>query len=350
MSLTLLSLATANVTALLAASFDYPVRSTKVLVVYDTDYGLTRILTTAYRQATPGAEFLDFAAYSRDELIARFDALASGDLVVLIQSGSFRLNKFRIRLQLFNRGLRVIEHMHLHRNPESTWASHLRALNPDTRWYQEQATRITGALQTAKQTTIVTCRGGDELRLVVDGPVEEPKLNIGDYRGFKNIGGTFPIGEVFTEAQDLASLSGSAYVYAFAGADFNLHFPEPFRVDIEAGLIVGWSKTAPAGFGKVVRMVKAQERPLIREIGFGLNRGIDPQSPLLDVTAFERVRGVHLSLGEKHSTYKKPGIRAHKARYHIDLFLATERVEAGQVNIFRNGRYLSADSAERFVA
>ena len=326
MSLTPPSLATANVTALLAASFDYPACSSKVLVVYDTDYGLTRILTTAYRQATPGAEFLDFAAYSRDELIARFDALASGDLVVLIQSGSFRLNKFRIRLQLFNRGLRVIEHMHLHRNPESTWASYLRALDPDTEWYREQANQITQALQAAKQTTIVTRRGEDELRLVVHGLVEEPKLNIGDYRGFKNVGGTFPIGEVFTEAQDLASLSGSAYVYAFAGADFNLHFPEPFRVDIEQGLVTGWDEAAPAQFGEVVRMVEAQERPMIREIGFGLNRGIERENPLLDVTAFERVRGVHLSLGEKHSTYKKPGIRAHKARYHIDLFLATDSV------------------------
>ena len=326
MSLTPPSLATANVTALLAASFDYPACSSKVLIVYDTDYGLTRILTTAYREAALDAEFLDFAAHSRDALIARFDALASGDLVVLIQSGSFRLNKFRIRLQLFNRGLRVIEHMHLHRNPESTWASYLRALDPDTEWYRGQANQITQALQAAKQTTIVTRRGEDELRLVVHGLVEEPKLNIGDYRGFKNVGGTFPIGEVFTEAQDLASLSGSAYVYAFAGADFNLHFPEPFRVDIEQGLVTGWDEAAPAQFGEVVRMVEAQERPMIREIGFGLNRGIERDNPLLDVTAFERVRGVHLSLGEKHSTYKKPGIRAHKARYHIDLFLATDSV------------------------
>ena len=334
----LLPLATTHVQGILRHSFAHDSSKSRALVVYDTDYDLTKLLTAAYRAALPEAEFMDFAKHEHEQIIAKFDALSPGDLVVLIQTGSFRLNKFRIRINLFNRGLHVIEHVHLHRNPPATWASYVAALNPDRDWYERRAKGIRSTLSRASGATITTSDGTRQATLAV-GPLEDPKLNIGDYTGMRNVGGTFPIGEVFTEARDLTSLAGSAYVYAFADAKFQLYFPAPFRVDIEAGQVVGWGETAPAEFAEVVEMVRATERPMIREIGFGLNRGIDKENPLLDVTAYERVRGVHLSLGEKHSTYKKPGIRSHKARYHVDLFLATEEVRAGEEIIIKDRIY-----------
>ena len=45
----------------------------------------------------------------------RIDLLKPSDLVVLVQSTSFRLDAFRIRIELFKRQLKVIEHPHLGR-------------------------------------------------------------------------------------------------------------------------------------------------------------------------------------------------------------------------------------------
>jgi len=38
--------------------------------------------------------------------------------------------------------------------------------------------------------------------------LEPAKLNIGDYGGLKNVGGQYPIGEVFTESRDLEAVNG----------------------------------------------------------------------------------------------------------------------------------------------
>jgi hypothetical protein len=173
----------------------------------------------------------------------------------------------------------------------------------------------------------------------VTGGLEVPKPNLGDYTGMENIGGTFPIGEVFTEAKDLSRVNGSLMIYAFADTTFTIQMHEPFRIDIENGLVVSWDEKAPDSFGKVVSEVKSNERPLIREIGFGLNRAITREHYVRDITAFERILGLHVSLGEKHTVYKKQGITADKTRFHVDLFPAVERVYADDVLIFDAGEY-----------
>ena len=86
--------------------------------------------------------------------------------------------------------------------------------------------------------------------------------------------------------------------------------------------------------------MKENERPIIREIGFGLNRAITKERYLEDITAFERILGMHLSLGEKHSVYKKEGIITHKARFHVDLFPVVDHVYVDNSLIFENGKYL----------
>jgi hypothetical protein len=141
-----------------------------------------------------------------------------------------------------------------------------------------------------------------------------------------NIGGTFPIGEVFTEAKDFSSMNGSIYIYGFADRTFNISFYEPFRLDIQQGIVTGYGENTPQEFIEVLDLIKTYERPLIREIGFGLNRAITKQRPLGDITAYERILGMHMSLGEKHSVYKKPGITVHKTKFHVDLFLCIENV------------------------
>jgi len=307
----------------------------KALVVYDTKDPLARILTDAYRWVLPDATYIDFDAHTKEEIIAAFTSLSPRDLVVLIQSSDFRLNEFRIRIQLFQLKLKVIDHLHLYRNTPDSWETYVNALAYDIDWYRGTGHRLKDILGKTQTLRIL----GDGTELVVRGGLEMPKPNLGDYTGMENIGGTFPIGEVFTEAKDLTQVSGSLMVYAFADSNFNILMHDPFRVDIENGIVVGWETNAPQAFSEVIEQIKSNERPLLREVGFGLNRAITRDHYLKDITAFERILGLHFSLGEKHTVYKKQGISADKTRFHVDVFPVVSKVYADGVVIFEDGEY-----------
>jgi leucyl aminopeptidase (aminopeptidase T) len=331
----LITLATKHVKDIIELSIEHK-PTEKALVIYDTHYGLTNILTEAYRAALPDARFVDFDTLSKEAVIAACDEMQPSDLVVLIQSSNFLLDAFRIRLHLFQKKLKVIEHTHLYRNTEDVWDVYINALEYDAAWYRGIGPKLKAKLETANELRI---EAGDAV-LTVMGGVESPKLNIGDYAGMENIGGTFPIGEVFTESKDFAQMNGTFMIYAYAGADFCINMHEPFRVEVKEGQITGIAADAPESFTKIVDLIKEYERPLIREIGFGLNRAITRERYLQDITAFERILGMHLSLGEKHSVYKKVGIPTHKTKFHVDLFPLVHRVFVDGEMIFEGGKYL----------
>lgn len=330
----LVSQATNHITNILSLSVQYTAEA-KALVVYDTKYGLTDILTEAYRAALPNAEFINFDTSSKEEVMAAFGRMSPRDLVVLIQSDNFRLDAFRIRLHLFEKKLKVIEHVHLARNTEDVWDVYINALEYPS-IYRTTGPRLKEKLEHAGTIRI---EAGDAV-LTVSGGIESPKLNIGDYTGMENVGGTFPIGEVFTESKDFSRMNGSFMIYAYAGGDFCVEMHEPFRVDVEAGIVVGWGENTPQSFIDIVNMIRQYERPLIREIGFGMNKAITRERYLQDITAFERIYGMHLSLGEKHSVFKKEGITTTKTKFHVDLFPHIDRVYADGNPIFQDGKYV----------
>jgi aminopeptidase len=330
----LIEQATKNVSDILRYAIEHDSSHT-ALVIYDTENELTRIITEAYRASLPEATFVDFGTRTKEEIIELFDSLAPRDLVVLIQSLDFRLNEFRIRIQLFQRKLKVIDHLHLYRNTPETWETYINALAYDVDWYRAVGHRLKNIV--ARTETLRVIGNGSEL--VITGGLELPKPNLGDYTGMENIGGTFPIGEVFTEAKDLSQVNGSLMIYAFADTTFNIQMHEPFRIDIKDGIVVSWGDNAPQAFPDVIAQVQTNERPIIREVGFGLNRAITREHYLKDITAFERTLGLHFSLGEKHTVYKKQGITADKTRFHVDLFPEVSAVYADDVLIFENGTY-----------
>ncbi len=331
----LVALATKHIKDILALSIEHK-SPEKALVVYDMQNGLTNIITAAYRAALPEARFIDFDTQSKEEIIAACDAMQPNDLVVLIQSSNFLLDAFRIRIHLFQRKLKVIEHVHLYRNSEDVWDVYVNSLEYDSVWYRTVGPKLMAKLAPTKELRI----RADGAELVVTGGLESPKPNIGDYTGMANIGGTFPIGEVFTEAKEFTKMNGSFMIYAFADTDFNINMHIPFRVDVKEGQVVGWAEDAPESFTNIVRMIKEVERPLIREVGFGLNRAITRERYLQDITAFERIYGMHLSLGEKHSVFKKTEMPTHRTKYHVDLFPMVDRVLADGEVIFEGGRYV----------
>lgn len=327
--------AAANVADILKHAIEHT-NEHRALVVYDSQFPLSAIITEAYRRALPDALFLDYDAHSKEEILAAFDRLSPRDLVVLIQSKDFRLNEFRIRIALFQRKLKVIDHLHLYRNVESSWETYIDALAYDVNWYRGTGHRLRKVLESTQELRIVS----DGTELIVTGGLEAPKPNLGDYTGMENIGGTFPIGEVFTEAKNLSNLSGTLKIFAFADTSFNIAMHEPFTITIKDGLVIGWDASAPQAFPDVIAQIKTNERPLVREIGFGLNRAITRTRYLNDITAFERMFGLHFSLGEKHTVYKKQGITADKTRFHVDVFPLVHAVFADGVCIYKDDTLL----------
>ena len=177
------------------------------LIVCDKRSWLNVVLTEAYRQALPDASFIDFDEVTPDAVLAAFAELPAGSLVVLIQSTSFRLEAFRIRIELFKRGLKVIEHVHLSRMPGVQGLHYIASLAYDPAYYRGVGHALKARIDRARHGMVDS--GGEQL--VFASPFESAKLNIGDYAGMNNIGGQFPLGEVFTEAQDLEAVNGFAH-------------------------------------------------------------------------------------------------------------------------------------------
>ncbi len=277
------------------------------LVIYDEEAALTRQVLSAYRELIPWAKFVSFSEEGQPVVMRAIEALSAGALVILVQSSSFRLDAFRIRIELFRRGLRTIEHAHLNRfTTQDECDAYVDSLAYDPAYYHSHGEGLTNLISQVKQVRVVSKDGAE---LIYQGPFEGPKKNTGDYRGMENVGGTFPIGEVFTELVDLSGASGVASIFAYGGMDFRTRIVDPFQIKVENGLVTGAGANAPDEFLQILQMVKNNEDPYIRELGFGLNRAFAKERPVSDITTFERLVGVHVSLGEKHTIYRKEGMR-----------------------------------------
>jgi len=310
--------------------------SEQAVVIFDTQSALASILVAAYKQALPTGTFIDFDTLSATEVMDIIQHLRPNDLVVLVQSTNFRLDEFRIRIELFKRELKTIEHIHLARMDESQFDTYIDALSYDSTYYRNIGPALKTRLDQAQKIT-VKCAGTE---LVYNGPMESSKLNIGDYTGMKNTGGTFPIGEVFTEARDLQTVQGEALVFGFAGEDHVVRVYEPFLVKIQDGVLT--SPDGPDIFQHILRRIKEDEEVLVREFGLGLNRAMNRERLVNDITAFERQSGLHLSLGAKHAMYPKPGLKRKEGRYHVDIFVAAEQIVIDETTIFEHGTYTQA--------
>jgi aminopeptidase len=310
----------------------------KALVVFDTRSSLSRRLTDCYREALPAATFISFDDTTPEDILSRFAELETGDFVALIQSGNFRLNEFRIRVELFKKGLKVIEHPHLDRmiNEEQV-EIYINALEYDKDYYRGVGHALKAKIDNAKSIVVESGKG----RLVYEGPFEDAKLNIGDYTGMKNWGGQFPIGEVFTEPSDLSLVNGTAELIAFGDRDFNTNVPENrITVVIEKGIITEVQNSNPE-FDAVIAEITAEEALVqIRELGLGMNRAMTREKIVKDIGTYERMCGVHMSLGSKHTIYAKKEFSRKHSRFHVDVFVGVTRVLIDNELVFENGQYV----------
>jgi leucyl aminopeptidase (aminopeptidase T) len=332
--------ATAHLREVLAIALEHGPHK-RALVVFDRRTGLSRALVEAYRRNLPAGDFIDFDAVAPETVLAAFKTYAPGDLVVLVQSTNFRLDGFRLRVELFKLGLKVIEHVHLSRMPGAQGDHYIEALAYDPQYFRDVGHALKRRIDAASRAEV---HGGDDV-LVFDSPLEPAKLNVGDYSAMNNVGGQFPIGEVFTEAQDLEAVSGRAQVHVFGDTAYLVNRPaSPITLIIERGRVVGAENATPE-FQQVLDIIRRDEGEVwVRELGFGMNRAFSRERRVDDIGTYERMCGIHLSLGAKHGVYAKPGFKRKDARYHIDVFVVTDAVYLDGERVYAEGGWTVAAS------
>jgi aminopeptidase len=322
-----------NIADTLAIAMEHTATRT-ALVVADEHSELSRLLAEAYRACLPDARVLSFDVAGDVAVKAAFAQLHEHDLVVLIQSSVFRIPEFRTRVELFRHGIKVIEHSNLDRISSAEVEHYVAALAYDPAYY-----RGVGHALKARMDVAASARVESEGELLTfECPLEPAKLNIGHFAGLKNVGSLFPIGEVFSEARELERVNGRVKIYAFTDTSFRLNVPQaPITLLIERGRVVGALDASP-DFEQVLAAIVADEGEVwLRELGFGMNRAFSRERRVADVGAFERVCGVHLSLGARHGVYKKPHLDRRAARHHVDTFVVTSRVLLDEQVVYADG-------------
>jgi aminopeptidase len=254
----------------------------------------------------------------------------------LIQSTSFRLNAFRLRVELFSKSLKVLEHPHLSRMTNLEAIYYIESLAYDSVYYRGVGNALKKRIDNA------TCGvlDSDGERLIYSSAFEPAKLNIGDYTGMNNIGGQFPIGEVFTEAQHLESVNGRVRIFAFGDTTFSVNILEkPLTLIVTKGRVAEvWDSTPE--FDKVLANIRADEGEVwVRELGFGMNRAFTQEKTVTDIGTYERMCGIHLSLGAKHGVYKKPNFKRTDTWHHVDIFAVTHLVYLDDDIVYQNGSW-----------
>jgi hypothetical protein len=182
----------------------------------------------------------------------------------------------------------------------------------------------------------------DGEELVFASAFEPAKLNIGDYNNMHNIGGQFPIGEVFTESKDLEAVNGRVRISIFGDTSFTVNKPaRPITLVVSKGRVTEVIDSTPE-FDRVLANIRADEGEIwVRELGLGLNRAFTQERIVSDIGTFERMCGVHLSLGAKHGSYNKSIIKRATARHHVDVFAITKSVTLDNKVIYRDGAWLT---------
>jgi len=314
-----------------------------ILLIYDTDSSLAKILSDTYLkeiQSNPH-QTINFPTVPESVVEEAISVLPAHSLVILVQSLSFRMTKHRLRADLFRAGHMVIEHARLSLNNDDEIQNYTDSLKYDTPYYVEASTAIEALLQQNKKLRIESGDNGNNLVLDINSGFEKALKNTGDFSANPIVAAGFPIGEIFTEASELDKMNGSVLVFGFPTLEHKTHFCAPFEVQIKNGCVV--SHTGPTLFADILQRISSEEvnaAVQVREIGFGLNRGIGFGKTLHEPTSFERFAGMHFSLGLKHAMYaKKLGKKVYQ-KYHIDIFCKVNNVFIGDTQIMKEGKYV----------
>jgi len=99
-----LLLATKNILEKNLTTLEVPYSENEILLIYDLESPLSKLVSNAYIENLKNidSEIIDINTVNKEELIKRLWNLKEYSTVILVQSTNFRLDNFRIRLQLHN--------------------------------------------------------------------------------------------------------------------------------------------------------------------------------------------------------------------------------------------------------
>jgi aminopeptidase len=300
-----------------------PFFENKIVLVYDEDSKLSKILWEAYKNSLEKyselkIEIIIFLENEKEILKEKLMTLEIDSTVILVQSTNFRLDNFRLRLNLKNAWIWCIEHNHLWYIRDSEIENYADSIEYRTPFYIDLSNRLKENFDNADKLEIFS-KNWD--KLLIEWGFEDMKQNTWDY--WERIrAGSFPIWENFTESSDFSKVNWKLSIRAFPNMQFEVIQPEVFTVEIKESIIVWYSDNTPEWFIELVEKIKLSEdwECFVRELGFWLNPWITWDRTLNDVNACERIMWFHMSMWKKHQIYRKKFHRKIMQRYHIDIF------------------------------
>lgn len=315
----------------------------KVVLVYDTDSKLSKILWEAYSKnlnnlGEYNTEIIIFWEIEKNILKEKLMNLEKDSTVILVQSTNFRLDDFRLRLNLKNQWVWCIEHNHLWYIKDEEIETYANAIEYRTPFYVKLSNNLKQKFDKADKVEFVSKNWN---KLIASWGFEDMKQNTGNFWD-RIRAGSFPIWENFTEIKDFSKLNWKISIRAYPNFNFEVQFPEIFDIEIKESKIINYSKNTPKEFIDIIEKIKSSEdwECFVRELGFGLNPWITWEKTLNDVNACERIMWFHMSMWKKHQIYRKKFSRKITQRYHIDIFTDIDYILIDWEKIFEKEKFI----------
>jgi len=313
----------------------------QIILVYDFDSILSTEISNWYisnLKNRENTELIDFNKIDTESLKEKLLSLEKNSTVILVQSTNFRLDNFRIRLNLNNAWVWCLEHRHLVYNYDEQLENYADALTYNWDFYNKVWWKLKKLSDEAETMTFIC---NDWSTLKVEWWFEDMKLNHWVYI-WKNRWGNFPIWENFTEAKHFDKVNWELTVYAYPDEKLQVEFSKPFKIKIVNSIVTCDDANCPETFRKILDFISEFENNevMFRELWFGLNTWISREKRVADVNAYERVAWFHISLWKKHQIYRKKLDKSVVQRYHIDIFPDIKEIYIDDIKIFEDNLYL----------
>lgn len=320
--------------------YDERLKDKKIILVYDAESPLSILVSWWYIEnlkSNKNAEIINFLEIEKEDLKQKLLSLEELSMVIFVSSTNFRLDDFRLRLNLKNANIWCIEFNHLKYIKDEEIKTYLNAISYNWEFYEKLSNNLKNIFDNWEKFEVIS---SDWNIFEVTWGFEDMKQNTWNF-AIANRYWSYPIWENFNEAKVFTKVNWELLIRAYPYFDMQVYFPEkPFKIIIKESLVVEVID-APEKFLEVLEKIKSAEwEVMVRELWFWLNPNIDFENILSDVNPFERLEGFHISLGKKHNIYRKKLHKDVVQRYHIDIFPDLKIMKVDGKVIFEDGRFL----------
>lgn len=319
---------------------DERLKDKKIILVYDIESPLSKIVSFWYiknLKNNQNAEIINFLEIEKEELKQKLLNLEELSIVIFVSSTNFRLDDFRLRLNLKNANIWCIEFNHLKYIKDNEIKTYLNAISYNSGKYERLSNNLKDIFDNWEKFEVISSVWNI---FEVTWGFEDMKQNTWNF-AIENRYWSYPIWENFNEARDFSKVNWELLIKAYPYFDMQVNFPDtPFKIVIKESLIVD-TINAPEKFLEVLEKIRTSEwEVMVRELWFGLNPNIDFENILSDVNPFERLEGFHISLWKKHNIYRKKLHKSVVQRYHIDIFPEVNEMKVDNKIIFKNNKFI----------